>query len=110
MSTSTTERLGSRAVEVAVADDTLVLDLSDGRTLSAPIAWHPRLLHGTRRERAQWRLVGDGKGINWPDLDEDISVAGLLKGRSSGESQASLKRWLASRATLYIKKTKRPRT
>jgi hypothetical protein len=104
MSTSTTERLGSRAIEVDVTDDALVVELSDGRTVSAPIAWYPRLLHATRRERSRWRLVGDGEGINWPDLDEDISVAGLLKGRSSGESQASLKRWLASQATRRSKK------
>ena len=87
-----------------MTDDTLVVDLSDGRTVSAPIAWYPRLLPGTRRERGRWRLVGAGKGINWPDLDEDISVAGLLEGQSSGESQKSLKHWLASRAARRSKK------
>ena len=104
MSASTTERHGSRAVEITVTDDTLVVDLSDGRTVSAPIAWYPRLLHGTRRERGRWRLVDAGEGINWPDLDEDISVAGLLEGQSSGESQKSLERWLASRAARRSKK------
>jgi len=75
-----------------------VVDLNDGRTLSAPLAWYPRLLHATARERRKWRLVGGGEGIHWPDLDEDVSVKGLLAGRPSVESQASFKRWLARRA------------
>jgi hypothetical protein len=85
------------ATGVAVTDDALVVELSDGRTVSAPLAWYPRLLHGTAEERSRWRLIGGGEGIHWPDLDEDVSIEGLLAGRPSGESQRSLKRWLASR-------------
>ena len=85
------------ATGVTVADDALVVELSDGRTLSVPLAWYPRLLHGAPAERGRWRLIGAGEGVHWPDLDEDISVEGLLAGRPSGESQRSLKRWLESR-------------
>jgi hypothetical protein len=85
------------AQDVSVTDDALVVELVDGRTVSVPLAWYPRLVHGTAEERAHWRFIGRGEGIHWPDLDEDISVAGLLAGRPSGESQRSLGRWLASR-------------
>ena len=77
--------------------DTLTVDLADGRTVSAPIAWFPRLSHATPEERAEWRLIGNGEGVHWPALDEDISVDGLLAGRRSGESQESLKHWLLAR-------------
>ena len=83
--------------KVEITDETLTVDLADGRTLSVPLAWYPRLLHGTPEERRNWRLIGDGVGIHWPDLDEDISTDGLLLGRRSGESQKSLQRWLQSR-------------
>ncbi len=86
------------AQSVSVTKDALRVDLSDGRTVSAPLAWYPRLLHGTPKERNRWRLIGDGEGIHWPDLDEDLSVEGLVLGRPSGESQHSLKAWLARRA------------
>ena len=79
---------------VAVTPDTLSVELSDGRSLSVPLGWFPRLLHGTPEERARWELIGRGSGIHWPDLDEDISLEGLLAGRSSAESQQSLDRWL----------------
>lgn len=82
------------AEDVAVTEDTLSVDLSDGRTLSVPLAWFPRLVHATQEERGQWRLIGKGQGIHWEALDEDISVEGLLAGRASGESQASFKKWL----------------
>jgi hypothetical protein len=65
--------------------------------MSAPLAWYPRLLHGTPEERGNWRLIGSGEGVHWPDLDEDLSMEGLISGRPSGESQASLKRWLEAR-------------
>lgn len=81
-------------VPESVTDENLVVTLADGRTLSVPLAWYPRLQHGTREERSNWRLIGRGDGIHWPDLDEDISIAGLLAGHPSGESQASLERWL----------------
>ena len=85
------------AERVTVTQDNLTVDLADGRTVSAPLAWYPRLLHGTARERKKWRLLGDGKGIHWPDLDEDISVEHLVMGKPSGESQRSLKQWLEKR-------------
>lgn len=86
------------AQNVSVTDDTLTVDLSDGRTISVPLAWFPRLLHGTPAERNKWRLIGDGEGIHWPDLDEDISVENLLFGKPSGESQKSLNKWLEARS------------
>ena len=82
---------------VAVTDDSLIVDLIDGRTVSAPLAWYPRLLHGQPEERANWRLIGQGEGIHWPDLDEDISAENILFGQPSGESQRSLSRWLQTR-------------
>lgn len=85
------------AQNVSVTDEALIVDLLDGRTVTVPLAWYPRLLHGTAEERARWRIIGRGEGIHWADLDEDISVVGLLAGRPSGESQRSLGRWLASR-------------
>ena len=99
MSTSSTptETSEARAQRVSVTEHSLVVDLVDGRIISVPLAWYPRLAHGTPPERSRWRLIGDGEGIHWPDLDEDISVEGLLAGRRSGETQASLRRWLESR-------------
>ena len=87
------------AGSVSLDDDTLSVDLADARTISVPLTWYPRLLQGTAEERNNWRLIGRGQGINWPDLDEDISVESLLAGRKSGETQSSLKRWLKSRKT-----------
>ena len=84
------------AQDVRVTDDTLSVDLTDGRTISVPILWYPRLSYGTPQERDNWE-IGSGIGIHWPDLDEDISVEGLLLGRPSGESQQSLQRWLDQR-------------
>jgi hypothetical protein len=86
------------AVAVQIDDHTLALDLSDGRAISVPLTWFPRLSHGTAEERNRWRLIAGVRGIHWPELDEDISVEGLLAGHPSGESQASLKKWLAIRA------------
>ncbi len=73
------------------------MELSDGRTISVPLEWYPRLVHGTLAERNNWRIVGKGQGVHWADLDEDISVEGLISGRPSGESQSSFKKWLDSR-------------
>lgn len=97
MSTSPAELRAALAQQVTVTDDALVVDLLDGRTVSVPLSWYPRLAHGTPAERTNWRLIGRGEGIHWPDLDEDISVAGLLAGWPSGETQSSLRRWLESR-------------
>ena len=85
------------AKQVRTDDDALTVDLADGRTISVPLAWYPRLLLGTPAERDDWRLVGDGEGIHWSHLDEDISVENLLLGHPSGESQTSFKRWLEGR-------------
>jgi len=97
MSTSDTELREALAENVKVDDDTLVVDLADGRTISVPIAWFPRLAQGSRAEQSHWRLIGRGEGIHWPDLDEDISIRSLLAGRRSTETQESLRRWLAGR-------------
>ena len=86
-----------RAVNVIVTDDTLSVDLEDGRTISVPIGWYPRLTHGTPEERANVQISGAGYGVHWPDLDEDVGVEGLLLGKRSMESQESFKRWLEKR-------------
>lgn len=83
--------------KVAFEDDKFIIDLADGRSLSVPLTWYPRLLAATPVERNNWLLLGEGFGIEWPDLDEHISVEGLLAGRRSGESQRSFERWLAAR-------------
>jgi hypothetical protein len=85
------------AENVTVTEDTLSVDLSDGRTISVPLAWFPRLMHGTKKERGNWRLIGKGYGLHWEDLDEDISVENLLLGQGSGESPSSFEKWLSSR-------------
>ncbi len=85
------------AQDVIVTDDTLTVTLNDGRTISVPIAWYPRLLHATRPERRNWRLIGGGQGIQWPRIEEDLSVAGLLLGHPSGECPDSFRKWLAKR-------------
>ena len=97
MTSSPLELRQVAARDVHVADDALVVHLADGRTLSVPLAWYPRLAHATSTERANWRFIGRGEGIHWPDLDEDINVEGLLAGRRSGESQTSLQQWLQAR-------------
>lgn len=94
MSISVLEVSVPEAEVISVSGDMLTAELSDGRTLSVPLDWYPRLLHATPEERGNWRLIGRGAGIHWPDLDEDISVEGLITGRRSAESQASLERWL----------------
>ena len=87
----------ARVVSVTVTDDTLSVDLEDGRTIAVPIGWHPRLAHGTLAERANFQISGAGYGIYWPELDEDIGVEGLLLGKKSTESSASFERWLRRR-------------
>ena len=87
----------TRIVSVAIGDDTLTVDLEDGRTISVPTGWYPRLAHGTPAERAHFEVSGAGYGIHWPDLDEDIGVEGLLLGKRSLESPASLSSWLEQR-------------
>ncbi|MCL5029487.1 MAG: DUF2442 domain-containing protein [Bacteroidetes bacterium] len=82
---------------ITVTNDTLSVELNDGRSISVPLAWYPRLLNATKQERNNWRLIGKGYGIHWEDIDEDISIEGLLAGKPSGESQLSFKKWLEHR-------------
>ncbi len=86
------------AVGVFATEDTLTVDLSDGRTISVPLGWYPRLEQAHPGERMNWRFIGKGQGIHWEDLDEDISVEGLLAGKPSAESQTSLKKWIQGRS------------
>ncbi len=102
MSISAVEIEVPYAENVRVTKDTLSVDLSDGRTISAPLDWFPRLVYATAKERNNWRLIGRGHGIHWEDIDEDISVEGLLAGRPSGESQSSFKKWLTRRPKIRI--------
>jgi hypothetical protein len=97
MSISAVEIEVPYAVGLNVTEDTLAVDLSDGRTISVPLGWYPRLEHANPEELLNWRFIGKGQGIHWEDLDEDISVEGLLAGKPSGESQASFKKWLQGR-------------
>lgn len=97
MSSSAAEVQEARAQTVTVDDEGVTVDLVDGRTIIVPLVWYPRLWHATPRERSRVEIIGDGAYIHWPDLDEDLTVAGLLAGRRSGEGAESLKRWLAAR-------------
>lgn len=99
MNTSTVEIAVPAAESVTVTGDSLTVELSDGRSLSVPLAWFPRLLHATPAERKNWRFIGRGHGIHWNALDEDISVESLLTGKHSGESRASFKKWLSTRSS-----------
>jgi hypothetical protein len=94
MTSSVTQIEISEVRDVNSDDATLTVTLADGRTIATPLEWYPRLAYGTPSERADWRLIGDGEGIRWPQLDEDISVEGLVAGRKSGESARSLKDWM----------------
>ena len=109
MSISAVEITVPTAQGVRLTDDTLSVELSDGRTISVPLAWFPRLLHATKQERNNWRLIGLGQGVHWEDIDEDISVENLVAGRPSGESQASFKKWLARRPARLTKRSNRRR-
>lgn len=85
------------AAQVMVTDDRLIVDLADGRILSVPLSWYPRLSHASEAERQNWQILGDGYAIEWTDLDEHIGIEGLLAGRQSGESEKSFQRWLSTR-------------
>src|SRR5437667_8653369 len=89
-----------RAQSLVERKDSLIVDLSDGRSITVPLAWYPRLVHGRPEERNNWRWIGDRKGIHWPDLDEDISVENLILGKASGESQDSFRRGWKSGGSL----------
>ena len=86
-----------QAQNVVVTDDPLTVDLSDGRTISVPLAWYPRLLHVTPNERNNWQFIGKNDGIHWLDIDEDISIKNIILSKPSGESQKSFQRWLEER-------------
>jgi hypothetical protein len=87
---STSEgRPGERVKDVRFTQDSLVVDLLDGRTISVPLVWYPRLLSATPAQRANWRLAGAGFGIHWPDVDEDLSVEGLLRGAAAPRGSAT---------------------
>ena len=102
MTSLTTELLETLTIQqLAITDDTLTVDLSDGRTISVPLAWYPRLVHGSTEERHDYRLIAGGSGIYWNQLDEDISLKNLILGQPSGESQKSLKRWLNARVATF---------
>jgi hypothetical protein len=97
MSSSAVEIVVPTAIHVILSDDSLTVDLSDGRTITVPLSWYPRLVHGTEQERATCQLIGRGEGIHWPQLDEDIKVEDLIAGRPSAETDSSLQRWLTER-------------
>jgi hypothetical protein len=106
MSFSVVEIQDVFALAATITSNSLNIELSDGRSVSVPLAWYPRLLHGTLKQRTNWRLIGKGEGLNWPDLDEDISVENILLGKRSGESQESLKKWLNAQSSKPSKRAK----
>lgn len=78
--TTSEPKAGERVKDVHVTEDAISVDLFDGRTITVPLTWYPRLLHATPEQRANWRIAGAGYGIHWPDIDEDLSTQGLLQG------------------------------
>jgi hypothetical protein len=97
MNTLTVSAPSARIKGVSITDEALAVDLVDGRTITVPLSWYPRLSHGKPAERNNWQLIGNGEGIHWPNLDEDISVDNLILGQPSGESQKSFAKWLKQR-------------
>ena len=97
MTTLVLDESSLRAVQVQVTKEALVVDLFDGRSVSVPLVWYPRLVQASAEERQQFRLIGSGEGIHWDLLDEDISVEGIVVGRRSMESPESFRRWLDSK-------------
>jgi hypothetical protein len=104
MTTLVIDSAASRATAVRLTEDTLAVDLADGRTVSVPLARYPRLLQGSPEERAKHRFIGEGEGIHWPDLDEDVSVENILAGRASGEGSKSFARWLEARSNRPVRR------
>jgi hypothetical protein len=97
MTTLVIDESSLRAVGAQLTDDALVVDLVDGRSVSVPLVWYPRLLRASVKERQQFRLIASGEGIHWELLDEDVSVEGIVAGRRSMESAESFQRWLEDR-------------
>ena len=87
MSSFTTKNRATHAKDVVITEDTLAVDLCDGRTIAVPLSWIPGFLHGSAKERSNWRFIDFEEGIHWPGLDEDISIAGLLEGVPSTANQ-----------------------
>lgn len=98
MSSLVLEIQKTRAQHISVSEDSLQIDLTDGRTIIAPLMWYPRLWHGSQAERSNYQIIGDGEYIHWPELDEDLTVSGVLAGYRSAESATSLKKWLDERS------------
>ena len=97
MTTLVIDESSLRAVRAQLTDEALVVDLADGRSVSVPLVWYPRLVRASMKERQQFRLIGSGEGIHWELLDEDVSVEGIVAGRRSMESAESFRRWLEDR-------------
>lgn len=97
MSTLMIDRDASRARNARVTEEAVFVELADGRTISTPLTWYPRLMHGTQQERKNFKFIGRGEGIHWPDLDEDLSIEGMLAGQPSRERPDSIERWLTNR-------------
>ena len=97
MTTLVIEAQAARAQDVRIDDESLTVDLADGRTIIVPPGWYPRLWHGTSSQRQHFELLNDGEYIHWIDLDEDLTVVGLLAGHPSRERPGSLKKWLEAR-------------
>lgn len=91
---SASEATETSALDVEVSEHILRVALSDGRVISVPVEWYPRLVHATQKEKCNWRLISGGLGIRWQDIDEDISVQSLLTGKASMESPSSFFHWL----------------
>ena len=102
MSSLMTEIEIANAVSVDISDELLSVELDDGRSVSLPLSWYPRLFHGTTEERKNFRLIGKGAGIHWEDLDEDLSTESIIAGHRSQENQQSLEKWLKSRGTSHL--------
>jgi len=100
--TISTEISVSPAIDIAITDELLTVKLADGREISVPIAWYPRLANGTAKERRKWTISYSGRGLHWEDLDEDISVKGVIAGLPSNENPTNIKKWLESRETLMV--------
>ncbi len=97
MSISTDKRSEVLATNLRFSQESLIVDLADGRSVTLPLSWYPRLVHATKQERENWEMLFDGEGFHWPDLDEDLSVDGFVKGRPSGEGKRSFERWLKAK-------------
>ena len=104
MNSLTVEIQEARAQSVTVTEEAIAVDLVDGRTIIVPLVWYPRLWHGASDERSHIEIFGDGAYLHWPDLDEDLTVSGLLAGRHSEESPQSLQKWLKIRTDSEAKK------